>query len=138
MKLLNFELVRFAIVGFVSNLTLYILYLVLTYYGVTPKIAMSLLYVIGMVQTFVFNRKWTFKHTDNLTLAILKYLALYVSGYFLNLVVLFLFVDVFGYSHKIVQGITIISLAIYFFIIQKFFVFIRSKKDVACNDLDTI
>ena len=44
---------RFVIVGLVSNIVLYLIYLLITTLGVSYKIAMTMLYVIGTLQTFV-------------------------------------------------------------------------------------
>ena len=41
---------RFAVVGFSSNLVLYLVYLGLTSIGLGYKIAMSILYVVGVLQ----------------------------------------------------------------------------------------
>ena len=38
------QLTRYALVGIVSNLAGYLVYLLVTYLGVTPKITMTLLY----------------------------------------------------------------------------------------------
>ena len=56
------QVIRFAVVGFASNLVLYLVYLGLTSIGLGHKNAMSILYVVGVLQTFVFNNKWTFRH----------------------------------------------------------------------------
>ena len=53
---------RYAIVGLASNAIGYVLYIGLTRLGLGPKLAMSLLYGIGILQTFLFNKRWTFGH----------------------------------------------------------------------------
>ena len=50
---------RFGIVGLVSNAVLYLLYLLLTTVGVGHKTAMTLLFAVGTLQTFVVNKRWT-------------------------------------------------------------------------------
>ena len=59
------QVIRFGVVGFASNLVLYLVYLGLTKIGLRHKFAMSILYVVGVLQTFVFNNKWTFRHYGN-------------------------------------------------------------------------
>ena len=44
------QAIRFPVVGFASNLVLYLVYLGLTSIGLGHKIAMSILYVIGVLQ----------------------------------------------------------------------------------------
>lgn len=114
---------RFAMVGLASNALLYLIYLALTAAGIDPKIAMSLLYMAGVAQTFLFNKRWTFNHTGNHSTTLVRYLIVYASGYLVNLLVLFWLVDSLGYPHQIIQGVMILMLAGTIFLLQKFWVF---------------
>ena len=120
------ELIRFALVGLVSNLLIYATYLLITALGTGHKTAMTVLYVTGVCMTFVFNRNWTFTHDGHVTKAFLGYVALYAVGYVANFGVLYALVDRLGYDHRWVQGTMIIVLAVFFFTAQKFLVF-RSR-----------
>lgn len=117
---------RFAIVGLASNLILYLLYLGLTFMGLGHKTTMTLLYAMGILQTFFFNKHWSFNHDGATHTALMRYIAAYVFGYILNLVVLIVMVDHWGLPHQWVQGIMILSLAAMFFLLQKFWVFASS------------
>lgn len=117
------QFLRYAIVGLASNLVLYFAYLGLTMLGVGPKTAMSVLYVLGVAQTFLFNRAWSFGHGGALHGAFARYVASYGFGYLFNLVVLWVAVDHMGLPHQIVQGIMILTLAVMLFLLQKFWVF---------------
>lgn len=114
---------RFIIVGLASNLVLYLLYLTLTTFGLGHKTAMTLLYLVGTLQTFVFNRRWTFEHRGVSQSIFLKYVAAYGLGYLFNLFALLLLVDLLRAPHEIVQGILILVLAVLLFLLQKFWVF---------------
>lgn len=110
-------------VGLASNLVLFLLYLSLTGLGIGHKSAMTLLFVVGTLQTFVFNKRWTFTHQGYLQASFLKYLAVYGFAYLLNLTSLLVFADHLGLPHQIVQGVMILSLAILLFLLQKYWVF---------------
>lgn len=84
---------------------------------------MSLLYGIGVAQTFLFNKKWTFGSTGAHGPALLRYCLTYGLGYVINLLVLILAVDRWGWPHQWVQGTMILSLAVLLFLLQKFWVF---------------
>jgi len=114
---------RFAIVGLTSNLALYLLYLLLTSAGFGPKIAMTLLYMVGVAQTFVFNKRWTFAHQGTVAHSLLRYLAVYGFGYLLNFLALSVLVDGLCWPHALVQGAAIPILAVGIFLAQKFWVF---------------
>ncbi len=120
---LNCQVVRFAIVGFTSNLVLYLLYLLFTGIGFNPKLVMTILYAIGVFQAFIFNKKWTFHHSGQLYKTFLYYIILYTVGYIINLGAFLLFIDHYGYSHQLIQGTMILLLAAFFFFVQKFFIF---------------
>lgn len=117
------QFARYCIVGLGSNLVLYLAYLGLTALGVTPKLAMSLLYVLGVLQTFVFNKRWTFAHRGAHGAAFYRYCTAYATGYLLNLAALYLLVDLQGYPHQIIQAVMIVLLAMMLFAAQKFWVF---------------
>lgn len=117
------QLIRYSLVGVVSNLTIYFVYLLITHLGVEPKTAMTLMYIIGASIGFVGNRKWTFAHRGDPTRAALRYVLAHLFGYLLNFLILFTFVDRLGYAHQWVQAIAIIIVAGFLFIVFKYFVF---------------
>jgi putative flippase GtrA len=114
---------RFMVVGLGSNVVLYLLYLFLTTAALGHKTAMTLLFALGVVQTFAFNKRWTFRHQGFIQSSLLKYILIYSLAYLLNLTALLLLVDTLGYPHQIVQGVMILSIALMLFLLQKFWVF---------------
>ncbi len=114
---------RYAVVGLVSNLALYLAYLLLTELGMGHKTSMSLLYATGTSLTFVFNRNWTFRHHGHISHAFIRYFAMYAAGYIVDLIGLYLLVDIAGYPHQIVQLLIAILLAIMFFVLMRSWVF---------------
>lgn len=117
------QFVRYSLVGLASNLLLYLAFLVLTAAGMEPKVAMTLLYGVGVAQTFIFNKRWSFRHGGLHGPAFVRYCIAYGLGYVINLLVLIVLVDRMGYPHEIVQGVMVLSLAVMLFLLQKFWVF---------------
>jgi putative flippase GtrA len=78
---------------------------------------------VGVAQTFIFNKRWSFRHDGTQGAALIRYCVAYGLGYVINLAALFLFVDRFGYPHQIVQGVLVLMLAAFLFVLQKFWVF---------------
>ncbi|MBU1664471.1 MAG: GtrA family protein [Gammaproteobacteria bacterium] len=117
------QMLRFAVVGLASNAVLYMVYLGMTAVALGPKLAMSLVYAIGVAQTFLFNKRWTFNHAGRHDTAFIRYVTVYAGGYLINLLVLVWLVDSLGYPHQIVQGLMILVLAGCFFVLQKIWVF---------------
>lgn len=117
------QMIRFGVVGLMSNVLLYVLYLFFTVMGMGHKTAMTLLFVAGTLQTFVFNKHWTFEHQGIVRASFAKYLLTYFFAYILNLAALFFFADQLGYEHQIVQGLMIVFIAVVLFILQRYWIF---------------
>lgn len=117
---------RYGLVGIASNLSGYLLFLLITDWGTGPKIAMTLLYVVGATTGFFGNRQWAFAHNGALLGSGARYFMAHVLGYLINLFMLFIFVDRLGYSHQWVQAGAIIVVAAFLFVVCKYFVFPRN------------
>jgi len=117
------QMVRFAVVGVTSNVLLYLLYLLLTSAGLGYKVSMTLLYFLAVLQTFLGNRAWTFRHIGDMQRSLVRYFSSYAIGYLLNFVLLYVFVDRFGLAHQWVQAGAIIGIALLLFLLQKYWVF---------------
>jgi len=117
------QLIKYGVVGLASNLLLYLLYICLTMLGMEPKLAMTLLYLAGIMQTFMVNRRWTFQHAGIARPALIRYFMAYGFGYLVNLLSLYLLVDLIGFPHQGVQAAMIVVLACMLFLLQKFWVF---------------
>jgi len=119
------QFIRYALIGVVSNLVLYLGYIGLTLMGIDPKLAMSLLYGLGVVQTFTFNKRWSFGHQGAMGPAFFRYCVSYGLGFLFNLIALFVLVDRLGYPHRIVQAVLVLCTAVLLFTLQKLWVFRR-------------
>lgn len=125
------QLIRYGLVGVGINATLYIFYLFLVFWGIEPKTSMSIVYVIGLGIGFYGHRKLTFFHTANFKHAIIRYLVAHLGGYALNFLILLALVDFMGYSHALVQAVSVFIVAAYLFFIFKYWVF--SEKNYAAS-----
>jgi len=119
----HIQLSRYAVVGLASNAVGYLLYLLLTHFGMGYKSAMSLLYAVGVVQTFYFNRSWSFGHQGRVHGALARYVIAYALGYLLNLGLLWFAVDRLHLPHQIVQAIAIVLVAASLFLMHRYWVF---------------
>ncbi len=117
------QFTRYVIVGLVSNAILYLGYLGLTAFGMGHKLAMTVLYVLGVCQTFLFNRSWSFQDSGRIQGAFVKYATVYGTGYAINWSLLWLFVDKLGLPHQVIQGILIFVVAGFIFFSLRYWVF---------------
>jgi putative flippase GtrA len=116
-------LANFSFVGLCSNLLGYGAYLLLVANDMDSKLAVTLLYFIGVFLSYLGNKRLTFRGTGNVLSSGARYLAVYITGYLLNLFLIFLFVDRLGFPHQIVQAMAILFVAIALFSMLRFFVF---------------
>ena len=121
--------IRFLIVGILTNVSLYLIYLLITWLAVDHKIAMTLVYISGVITGFMLNRNWTFRHHGRVSHGFIRYTAIYAAGYFANLIGLYLLVDIAGYPHQIIQLLISILLAIIFFVLLRLWVFHNKQNE---------
>lgn len=129
---LRTQFIRYAAVGVLSNLVLYLVYLALTAQGLGHKLAMTIVYLSGVSVTFIFNRNWSFRHAGAVSPALVRYFVAYLLFYLANLFALFVFVDLAGWPHEWVQGVMIVLCAIGLFATHRLWVF-PAKYDVSVS-----
>lgn len=122
------QLIRFAAVGVASNVLGYTLYLIITYLGVAPKLAMTVLYVVGAFIGFAGNRKYTFAHEGGLMGAGWRYVVAHGLGYLINLAIQIIMVDRLGYPHQLAQALGVCVVAVFLFVVLKYLVFVNSDE----------
>jgi putative flippase GtrA len=120
------QLFTYALIGVLTNVLGYAIYLILTYLWGAPKLTMTALYFVGASIGFLANRRFTFRHDGGIGITGVRYLLTQVAGYLLNLVLLLLFVDWFNFPHQIVQAIAIVVVATFLFVVLRVFVFAPS------------
>jgi len=117
------QFLRYGIIGLSRSSIGYMVYLTLTHYGTDPKAAMSMLFVVGVSISFFLNRRWTFVHTGSIVASSIRFGAVFSVGYLINLGILYVFVDIYGFAHQFVQLAAMATLVLYFFVTLKIFVF---------------
>lgn len=121
------EILRFGIVGIAHNSFGYLFYLGITWGGVmTPKLAMSVLYAVGVLMSFYLNRNWVFRHDGPHGNSFIKCLAAYGVGYAVNLATFYFMVDRFHWRHEVVQGMLVFIVGGIIFVLFRYWVFPRN------------
>jgi putative flippase GtrA len=121
------QLLRYGLVGVVTNLALYSFYLLITYLGMEPKRAMTVAYIAGALIGFVGHRQWTFAHKGALLGSGARYCIAHFCGYLINFIILLTFVDKLGYPHQWVQASAIFVVAGFLFVTFRYFVFPKTE-----------
>jgi putative flippase GtrA len=119
---------RFTVIGIGSNLIGYLFYILITHFGVDPKVAMSTLYGVGVIAGFFGHGKFTFKQRSGLILAGHRYIITHLLGYLLNFAIQIVVTDRLGYPHQLAQIIGVCVVGLFLFIAFKYFVFVNSSE----------
>jgi|TARA_B110000483_G_C18085497_1_gene499797 putative flippase GtrA len=106
-----------------GNVLGYMIYILLTYIGLKPEYAVSILYPLGAIFSFYGNIEFTFTYTGNPNMAKVKFILSHFGGYLVNIMILYIFVSQLMYPHELIQFFAICIVAIYLFFISKFFIF---------------
>jgi putative flippase GtrA len=121
-------LIVYFIVGITVNLLLYGVYLLLSHF-IDPKLSMTLAYGIGVAIGYFSHKKITFLHEGDYLKTLYRFLIAHGIGYLINLMSLHFFVTIIGFRHQLVQAVSILVIAIYLFIIFKYWVFSGISKN---------
>lgn len=97
----------------------------LTRHVLGHKTAMTLVYIAGVALGFLLNKAWSFEHRGGMGGPLVRYVATYLLGYLINVALLIGLVDTLHLPHEVVQGLIIFGLPLFFFLMQKFWVFRR-------------
>lgn len=123
------QLLSYLLIGLLTNVAGYTIYLFLAHLWGTPKTAMTLLYVGGATFGFFANRHFSFRHKGHMGTAGARYILAQLLGYLLNLTLLLIFVDWLGVAHQIVQAAAMVIVAIFLFVMLRIFVFASRQSE---------
>lgn len=116
------EIVKYYAAGAIVNGGGYLIFLLLIALGVEHKIAASAIYVIGVISSYWLNRKFVFNSSSAVNFRFVRLFLMLVSGYLLNMLMLYVFVDIYKFLPGLVQLIAVFLISIYFYFVNKFFV----------------
>lgn len=117
------QLSKYGAVGLVANGIGYAVYLLVTWVGLDPKVAITLLYPFGALIGYFGHFKIAFLYNGSHSKSIFRYLQAHMVGYSLNFVILYCFVDLLGYPHPLVQAFAVFAVAGVLFILFRYYVF---------------
>jgi putative flippase GtrA len=117
------QVTRYGVVGLLNNLLGYLIYLVITWLWLDPKLAITLLYPIGATTAYFGHAKYSFAYQGKASHGVLRYIAAHLAGYTINVLVLFVFTDKLGLPHQGVQIFAIGVVGGVLFLLFRYWVF---------------
>jgi putative flippase GtrA len=127
------SLFRYSLNGIFLNGLGFVTYLFLTYLRIDPKLAMSIIYIFFLIIGFFWHKNFSFL-SSNIAPSKFKFLLVHLSAYLINLALLFLFVDLLQFKHQYVQGLAIILVAIYLYMMLNRIVFKTVNNTINSHD----
>ena len=117
------QLWRYGIVGTVNNLLGYLIYLLLTWFWLEPKMVVSLMYPIGAATAYFGHAKYAFSFKCCHSHGLVRYAIAHSIGYGANIGMLYLLWNQLGFPHQLVQAVAIVVVAGVLFFLFRYFVF---------------
>lgn len=72
---------RFAVTGVLSNVTLYMVFLLLLWAGVYYPLALTIVYILGMMWGYFVNRLWSWRDNSPVLRSAAAYIVVYLGVY---------------------------------------------------------
>ena len=127
MKFINDDLIRFikfGMVGVLNTLVNWIIFFILNALGMYYILANIIAYILGTVNSYLWNTLWVFKYKDKAsTETTIKFIILNLIGLGLNTGILYVLVDLCNLNKFIGLVITTAIVMIINYIVNKLWVF---------------
>jgi len=122
------QAIRFVIVGVINTIVGYGSYVIFVYLGIYYLIANILSYVVGTINSYIWNKYFTFKSKKRSFPELLRFIFVYVVQLLVNMGLLKLLVERFG-MNKMIAGIpTLLVTTLISFFGHKYFSFRKFSK----------
>lgn len=123
------QTIRFVIVGILNTIVgfgVYALYLHFVNNSYVQALIIS--HIIGVVHSYLWNNKWTFTMNEISFKSIMKFISVYAITFFVNLLLLSLFIDAIGVNKFFAQGISLFITTLVSFFGHKYWSFAKPKQ----------
>lgn len=95
----------------------------------SPLVGSTLGFVLSLLFSYAANARWTFKQSKRSASVLVKYTVVSLAGLLLNLLILYLFDQVFGWWYVYGQITSIVLVPIHNFILNKAWAFRTPKRE---------
>lgn len=116
------QVVRYGVVGVLNNLLGYLIYLLVTWFWLDPKVA---------VTAYFGHARYSFSYNGCTSHGMVRYTIAHLIGYGANIGMLYIFWDRLGCPHQLVQAVAIVVVAGVLFLLFRYFVFPQRKTRIS-------
>jgi putative flippase GtrA len=122
------QFIKFSFVGVLNTVVFYGVYLILLRLGFSFVIATTAGTIVGILNSYVWNKLFTFKAKQKCKSEVAKFLVVYFVQYLSNLLIIYLCVTYIGVSAEL-SGIPSIAIGVFIsYFGHKFWTFKRKKE----------
>lgn len=120
--------IKFAATGIINTLVSFVVYtLLFSVFQCPYTVSLIFAYLFGILNSYIWNSKWTFKSQKAHCKEFLSFILVYLSTFFMNLLILGMEIKILKINGITAQGIALTIAAFFSFIGYKFWVF-RERK----------
>ncbi|WP_445670821.1 GtrA family protein [Paenibacillus sp. FSL M8-0334] len=128
-NILNNQFVKYALVGVIGTIIHTLILIVLTeFFFLKPILSTSFGFIASLLLSYYLNSKWTFSSNKMTTVSFVKYFTVSLSGLFLNIAILYIFVDLFNLWYIWAQVVIVVIVPIYNYLLNKLWSFNNSRE----------
>ena len=118
------QFIKFGLVGVTNTLiTAFVIWILLKGFHYSDYISNFIGYIIGLTNSFIWNRKWTFESKTKLSVTIFKFIVTFAISYLFQLGNLYLLLHFTSIEHYICQLISIVVYTCINFALNKYYTF---------------
>lgn len=133
------QFVKFGIVGVSNTVIFFLVYtLLLKVFGVWYVAASGIGFAVGATNGFIWNRRWTFREHVGDALTPVRWFVVQTSGLFLDLGLVYLFVDGVGLNKLVGQAVTIVIVTVTTFFANRAWTFKTHPEPVLVDAPPTV
>lgn len=116
------KFVKFLIVGLLNTAITYITYVVLRFFNIDIVVSNMIGYILGLINSFVWNKTWVFKHKGNVLKEATLFLFCFCICYSIQLLVL-MYMNEKGINEYLTQFIAMVVYTVLNFILNRVITF---------------
>lgn len=114
---------KFGIVGCINTFSSWIFYYSLLFLGVHYLISTTIAYILSSIIGFILNKAWVFQNKVYDYKRIIKYYLVYGSSYLINILCMYMWVDIMNISDKLAPILTLFITIPFNYIFSRIWVF---------------
>ena len=118
------RIIRFVVVGVSNTLVgLSTIYACKYFFDIADAPANAIGYCVGLVNSFIWNRRWTFRHSGEILPAVKRFLVVFLVAYMANLLTAMLLINETSINHYLAHAIATVPYTVIFYLGSRFVVF---------------